>query len=243
MKTVNEVSKISGVSIRTLHYYDSIGLLHPDQVTGAGYRLYGDAALERLQYIMLFRELQFSLDEIRNIIDSPSFDKNKALEQQIEMLKLKKGRIEKLISFALNIKTLGVTNLDFSAFNSDKIKKYAQQAKERWGDTEAFREYEKKSVNISENDMKNIYIEFMSIFAEFGKLLDRCPEDKSVQDMVIKLRSYITKHFYNCTTDILAGLGKMYFAGGDMTDNIDKAGGIGTAGFVSKAIEIYCKME
>ena len=99
MMTVNEVSKLSGVSIRTLHYYDTIGLLHPTEVTEAGYRLYDDAALERLQQILLFRELEFPLKEIRGILDAPNFDRNKALEQQIELLTLKKEHLENLINF------------------------------------------------------------------------------------------------------------------------------------------------
>ncbi|WP_330586810.1 MerR family transcriptional regulator [Aminipila terrae] len=104
MMTVNEVSKLAGVSVRTLHYYDTIGLLHPSEVTGSGYRLYDYAALERLQQILLFRELEFSLKEIKQILDSPDFDKNKALEQQITMLHLKKDHLNNLISLALEIK-------------------------------------------------------------------------------------------------------------------------------------------
>ena len=97
MMTVNEVSKLTGVSARTLHYYDTIGLLKPAQMTESGYRLYDDAALERLQSILLFRELQFPLKEIRNILDSPNFDRNKALDQQITLLRMKKEHIENLI--------------------------------------------------------------------------------------------------------------------------------------------------
>ena len=90
MKTVKEVSELTGVSIRTLHYYDSIGLLRPTEITESGYRLYDDTALERLQQILLFRELQFPLKEIKEILDSPNFDKDKCLEQQITLLQLKK---------------------------------------------------------------------------------------------------------------------------------------------------------
>lgn len=86
MMTVHEVSRLTGVSIRTLQYYDQIGLLHPAEYTEAGYRLYDDAALETLQQILLFRELEFPLKDIRRIIQSPSFDREKALEQQIELL-------------------------------------------------------------------------------------------------------------------------------------------------------------
>ena len=90
MMTVHEVSKLAGVSIRTLQYYDKIGLLHPTGYTDAGYRLYDDADLERLQHILLFRELEFPLKDIRDILNSPDFDRSRALEQQIELLKLKK---------------------------------------------------------------------------------------------------------------------------------------------------------
>ena len=97
MMTVNEVSKLAGVSIRTLQYYDKIGLLHPTGYTDAGYRLYDDADLERLQHILLFRELEFPLKDIKMIVNSPDFDRSKALEQQIELLKLKKETVDKFI--------------------------------------------------------------------------------------------------------------------------------------------------
>ena len=97
MMTVNEVSKLTGVSIRTLQYYDKIGLLHPAEYTEAGYRLYDDAALETLQQILLFRELEFPLRDIKKIVESPDFDRSKALEQQIELLTLKKEHLENLI--------------------------------------------------------------------------------------------------------------------------------------------------
>ena len=97
MMTVNQVSKLTGVSIRTLQYYDTIGLLKPIKYTESGYRLYDDTALERLQQILLFKELEFSLKEIKEIIDAPNFDRAKALEQQIELLTLKKEHLENLI--------------------------------------------------------------------------------------------------------------------------------------------------
>ena len=124
MKTVHEVSELSGVSIRTLQYYDRIGLLSPTDRTGAGYRLYDDAALEKLQQILLFRELQFPLKDIMEIVNRPDFDRSKALEQQIELLNLKKEHIENLIDLAVGIKALGVkemTREGFEAFDSRKL--------------------------------------------------------------------------------------------------------------------------
>ena len=130
MRTVHEVSKLSGVSIRALHHYDKIGLLRPAQVTEAGYRLYDDTNLERLQLILLFRELKFSLKEIRVILDSSDHDRTKILEQQVELLKLQKERLENLIDLACGIKMIGVRKLDFSAFDTSKIDEYAAQVKE-----------------------------------------------------------------------------------------------------------------
>ena len=97
MKTVTEVSKLSGVSVRTLHHYDAIGLLKPTRVTEAGYRLYDDAKLQRLQSILLFRTLRFSLKEIQRILDSPEFDPQEALEQQLAMLELQKQQLEETL--------------------------------------------------------------------------------------------------------------------------------------------------
>ena len=129
MKTVQEVSNLTGVSVRTLHYYDQIGLLKPTKVTESGYRLYDVEAMERLQHIMLFRELQFPLKDIKNIIQSSDFDRNRALEQQIELLTLKKEHIENLITFARGIHGIGVKNMDFSAFDATKIDEYTEQVK------------------------------------------------------------------------------------------------------------------
>lgn len=242
MKTVHEVSKLTGVSVRTLHHYDEIGLLKPTEVTEAGYRLYDDTALERLQHILLFRELQFPLKDIKEILDSPDFERNRALEQQIELLTLKKEHLENLIMFARGIKCIGVRYMDFSAFDTKKLDEYAAQAKESWGKTDAYKEFEEKSKNWTEDTSKNIAKDMMSLFVEFGDLMrtGHTPDSAEAQEQVKKLQSYITANFYNCTPQILAGLGKMYACGGEFTENIDKFGGEGTAEYSSKAIEIYC---
>lgn len=240
MMTVNEVSKLSGVSIRTLHYYDTIGLLHPTEVTEAGYRLYDDTALERLQQILLFRELEFPLKEIKGILDAENFDRNKALEQQIELLTLKKEHLENLINFARGIKAIGVKYMDFSVFDTRKIDEYSKLAKEQWGKTDAYKEFEEKSKDWTEDTTKDIENDMMKLFVVFGSMKDKDPADTKVQEQVKKLQDYITKHFYNCTTQILAGLGRMYDGGGEITENINKMGGAGTAEFTAKAIEIYC---
>lgn len=243
MRTVNEVSKLTGISVRTLHHYDEIGLLKPTSITEAGYRMYDDTALERLQHILLFRELQFPLKDIKKILDSPDFDRNKALEQQIELLTMKKEHLENLILYARGIKFLGVKYMDFSAFDTKKMDEYAAQAKENWGKTDAYKEFEEKSKDWTEETTGNIAKDMMLLFAEFGEMKDLEPADEKVQIQVKKLKDYITKHFYNCTNQILSGLGQMYAAGGEFTENIDCYGGAGTAEFVNVAIQIYCKEE
>lgn len=239
MRTVHEVSKLTKVSVRTLHYYDSIGLLTPTCVTETGYRLYDDTALERLQHILLFRELGFPLKEIKSILDSSDFDRNRALEQQIELLTLKKEHLENLIDFARGIKAIGVRYMDFSAFDTSKIDEYAMQAKAAYGNTEYYKEYEEKTKGKSKGDMQILNQDLMQLFVEFGEMKEEEASSDSVQAQVKKLRDFINDNFYTCSNKILQALGKMYSGGGSITENIDKAGGLGTAEFVAKAIEIF----
>ena len=241
MMTVNDVSKLAGVSIRTLQYYDSIGLLKPAEYTESGYRLYDDAAMERLQQILLFRELEFPLKEIKEIVTRPDFDKKKALEQQIELLTMKKEHLESLIDFACGIQNGGNNIMDFTAFDTSKLEEYTRKAKEQWGDSKAFSEYEQKSASRSTDDEKKLWSDFMKLFEKCGKLKDSDPKSAEAQAMVKDIQNYITKNFYECNNEILAGLGKMYTADGEFKTNIDKAGGNGTAEFVSRAIAEYVK--
>ncbi len=240
MMTVNEVSKLTGVSIRTLQYYDSIGLLKPVEYTESGYRLYDDKSLDRLQQILLFKELEFPLKEIKGIIDAPNFDRNRALEQQIELLTMKKEHLENLINFAQGIKAIGVKYMNFKVFDTKKIDEYCERAKEQWGDTAEYKEYEEKTKNWTKEDEVIAENEFMEIFAEFGQMKKNNSPDEQVQAQVKKLQNYITEHFYTCSSTVLKGLGRMYAGGGELTENIDAACGEGTAEFVSKAIDLYC---
>ncbi|MCQ2528865.1 MAG: MerR family transcriptional regulator [Saccharofermentans sp.] len=241
MMTVHEVSKLAGVSIRTLQYYDQIGLLHPTGYTDAGYRLYDDTELERLQHILLFRELEFPLKDIKKIINSPDFDRSKALEQQIELLKLKKEHIENLMNFALGIKMLGVKHMDFKAFDRSKLDEYSRQAKELYGNTPEYEQMQEKQKNRTEDDEKILADRFMLLFKEAGEIKDKDSASPEAQNLVKRIQEYITENFYNCNNKILSGLGKMYSGGGDFTRNIDECGGEGTAVFVDNAIQIYCE--
>ena len=240
MMTVNEVSKLTGISVRTLHYYDEIGLLHPASVLDTGYRLYDDENLKRLQQIILFRELEFPLKEIKKIIDNPDFDTARALENQIELLSLRREHLDNLIQHAKEMQKKEESKMDFKAFDKSKLEEYSKRAKEQWGDTAAYKEYEEKAKARTDSEEKEMGEGLMQIFTEFGKILDRDPAGAEAEALVKNLQEYINNNYYTCTNEILSGLGQMYAAGGEFTENIDAAGGPGTAVFASKAIEVYC---
>ena len=239
MMTVNEVSKLTGVSIRALQYYDKIGLLKPAEHTESGYRLYDDTALERLQQILLFKELEFPLKDIKEIIDSPDFDRNKALAQQIELLTLKKEHLENLISLARVIKLYGGKYMNFAAFDTKKIDEYMKRAKEQWGNTPEYKEYEEKE--LTDEEKEGVVAGLIKIFEDFGKIKDKAPDSKEAHKMVERLQAYLDKNFYKCSDDMLLNLGKMYAGGGEFTENINSYGGDGTADFVYEAIKSFCK--
>ena len=238
MKTVKEVSKLTGVSVRALHHYDAIGLLKPTRVTEAGYRLYDDTALARLQSSLLFRELQFPLREIGEILDTPDFDPMSALEQQIRLLELRREHLDEVISHARQIQRTGVMNMDFSAFDETKLEAYAREARAKWGQTQAYKEFEEKTAGQTQARLQETGEALMDHFRRLGALRHMSPGAGEVQTLIGELRDFITRHYYTCTPQILRGLGQMYAAGGEMTENIDKAGGPGTAAFANAAIEI-----
>ena len=244
MMTVHEVSRLTGVSIRALQYYDRIGLLSPAARTDAGYRLYDESALEILQQILLFRELEFPLKDIQRILQSPSYDRDKALDQQITLLRLKKERLEQLIELARRTKQNGGRSaMDFSAFDTQKLDEYAAQARASWGATPEYREFEAKTKDRTPAETQELSGRMMQIFAQLGAVRHTDPAGEEAQRLVRTLQAFITEHFYTCSDQVLCGLGQLYAAGGEMTDNIDRAGGEGTALFTSQAIRAYCGRE
>lgn len=240
MMTVKEVSMLCSVSVRTLRYYDSIGLLRPSERTEAGYRLYSDADLKRLQRILLYRAVGFSLGEIKTVLADASLDRTALLEQQIELLELQKEHIENLIALARGIKLLGEDYMDLRAFDTKKLDEYAAKAKENWGQSAAYKEFEQKAKGRTKEKEQALGAEMMSIFAEFGAIRSGDPAGEAAQQLVNKLQAHISANYYNCTDAILLGLGKMYASGGEFTENIDRFGGEGTAAFAAKAIEAKC---
>ena len=241
MKRVTQLARQAGISVRTLHHYDAIGLLKPSLVSEGGYRYYDEAAVERLYLILLFRELEFPLKDIRAILDAPDYDRNRVLEQQIALLETKRDRLEYLSCMARGIKLVGIRDLELGGFDVNRIDDYAAQAKALYGKTEVYREYTQKAADRSQEAENAAGDGLMALFVRLGEMKDLAPESAEVQAWVKQLQSYITEHFYTCTPQILKGLGQMYAGGGSMTENIDTAGGKGTGEFACKAIEVFCK--
>lgn len=243
MKTVKEVSELTGVSIRTLHHYDEIGLLKPSGFTGAGYRLYDDAALERLHTILLFRELEFPLKEIKQIMESPGFDPTEALEQQIELLEKQYQHIGRLIALASEIQRRGKAAMGFEAFDKSEIEQYKQEARERWGNHEAYQEYVhrqlRKTPEQSEQEGRNV----MLCMKNLADLRHLSPQSAEVQQKVKELQEMFTRNFYTCTNQILSCLGEMYVDITRFQRNIDEECGEGAAVFIRDAIRVYCGPE
>lgn len=240
---VSEVAKLTGVTVRTLHYYDEIGLLKPSKVTEAGYRLYSNADLEILQQILFFRELDFSLSDIREIMLNPTYSRETALQNHRELLLQKRKHIDGLIS--LVDKTLkGDNDMSFKQFDTTEIKnarkEYAAEAKQRWGKSDAYTEYEEKVSAYDDPQWKLLNGEGSYILREFGENRHLDPASKEAQALVKKWQEFITANFYNCTKAILSCLGEMYISDDRFTQNIDRYGQ-GTALFMATAIEIFCQ--
>ena len=242
MKTVNQVAKLSGVSVRTLHYYDEIGLLTPTVITAAGYRLYDGSALDRLQQILFYRELDFSLSDIRRILDDPAFDRMEALNGHRALLQLKKERLDRLIGLVDSMMK-GEKDMSFAEFDQTAIEKaraqYAKEVEERWGGTQAYRESRVKTDAYGKEEWAEAQKEADAIFQDFAAHQQEDPGSPEVQKLVSRWQEHITRRYYACTNDILSGLGTMYTADPRFTENIDRYGE-GLASFMGEAIRIYC---
>ena len=237
---IKEFAEASGVSVRTLHYYDEIDLLKPAFVDEwTGYRYYDENSLLRMQEILFYRELDFSLKSISEILSSPDYDKKKAISEQKNLLILKKERLERLISA---IEKAEKGEIVMKVFDNSEFDKYKEEVKEKWGNTDAFKEYSEKMKNYSKDKQSSLTDEMNNLFGEFSACMKNSlkPDSENVQNLVKRLQNHISDNYYHCTPDILASLGQMYVYDERFRENIDK-NGVGTAEFVSAAITAYCK--
>ena len=241
---INEFAKLAGVSVRTLHYYDEIGLLKPAFVDEQnGYRFYDEISLERMQEILFYRELDFELKSIAELLSSPDYDKQKALAEQRKLLILKKERLERIID-ALDSAEKG--KITMSAFdNSDyetARKQYEAEAKRRWGETSAYKEHAEKTANYTKDQWQDVNDGLMTVLAKFAVCMNdgHAADSIETQTLVKELQNYITENYYTCTNEILAGLGQMYVADERFKNNIDKYAP-GTAAFICESVAAYCE--
>ena len=235
---IKEFAEFTGVSVRTLHYYDEIGLLAPAIVDrSTGYRYYDEQSLLRMQEILFYRELDFSLKSISQILSSPNYDKTKALEDQKALLTLKKERLERLI-LAIDGATKGENVM--KAFDNTQFEQHKAEAKARWGNTDAYKQHAEKTRNYSKQTWNDLAAGMDEIMGEFALCMKNgnAPDSPEAQGLVKSLQDHITAHYYDCTDPILAGLGQMYVADERFRANIDRHGD-GTAAFICEAIAIY----
>ena len=240
---INEFAKLAGVSVRTLHYYDEIGLLKPALVDAQnGYRFYDENSLLRMQEILFYRELDFPLKSILEILSSPDYDKQKALAEQRKLLELKKERLERIID-ALDGAMKGkiIMNVFDNTNYETARKQYEVEAKQRWGETDAYKEHAEKTAKYTKDKWQSVNDGLMVIFTKFAECKNNgnTADSDEAQALVKELQNYITENYYTCTNQILAGLGQMYVADERFKTNIDKNGN-GTATFISESIAHYC---
>ena len=240
--SIGALSRMSGVSVRALHHYDQIGLLHPSEIAESGYRYYDDAAVERLWQILFYRELDVPLRDIAEILCSPDFDRERALLEHRALLERKRERLDRLISLVSNA-LKGETTMEFKPFDTSEIdalrEQYAEEAKARWGNTEAYRESAMRTAKYTSEDFARIQEQSNALFCEFAALVGANPADTRVQALVQRWQTLISESYYTCTPEILECLGQMYVTDERFTKNLDQFGA-GTAKLMSDAIAVYC---
>lgn len=239
---VKEVSELSGISIRTLHHYDEIGLLSPSQKTEAGYRIYSAADLETLQQILFFKELGFALKKIKEIIQSPSFDRHEALQIQKKLLLEKRARLYKIID--LIEKTIQHEKGEIEMSNEEKFEgfdfshnPYEQEARERWGD-EAVDQSNAKLAGMSKEEQRQMGEQMNAIYRKLAHLKDGSPESEEAQSAIGEWFTFLNRNLGNYPLEAFKGLGEMYVADERFTKNIDRFGD-GLAKFMRDAMAVY----
>jgi len=240
--TVKAVSDLAGISIRTLHHYDEIDLLKPAQVSASGYRLYTEGDLERLQQILFFRELGFSLQEIKAIIDRPGFDRRQALLDHKRLLLERQDRLERLIlsvDRTLDAMERGIHMSEKDMFEGFDQSKYEEEARQRWGGSKEFEESTRRTKKYTKADWDAIKAEAQEIGVNIAARMDRDPADPEVQEWVRRHHQHINDRYYTCSLQIFRSLGEMYVADERFTATYDKIKP-GMAQFLEKAMSIYC---
>lgn len=245
--TVHEVVRLTGVTARTLHYYDEIGLLKPSIVTEARYRFYTQEDLCRLQEILFFREVGFALKEIKSLIHSPNYNRLEALKRHLTILETQRARIDGLIDLVKE-RIDGEEEVSFSAFSNSKIlelqAQYQEEVLERWGDTAALKEYEAafslKTREVRAEQAEAFLMTADDLFERLAVQEEEAPDCPAVQALVREWQDYISEHFYPCDKQMLSNLGRLYVADERFSKFINRFGSGDLASFFSAAIDSFC---
>lgn len=244
--TVHEVAKLTGITNRTLHYYDEIGLLSPSIVTEAKYRIYTEDDLGRLQEILFFKEIGFSLKEIKLLLTSLPYNRKEALERHLKILDLKRKRIDRLICL-VNGTLAGKHDFSFEAFSNSEIleeqAKFRKEIAERWSATKEYQVFSNVFSEHTEKERANkwndLTIFSQELFERLAVYINLSPTLPKVQELVQEWQNYISENFYPCSIEMLSYLGELYTADERFLSYIDRFC-TGLAEFFQKAIQFYC---
>lgn len=240
--TVKTVSELAGISIRTLHHYDVIGLLRPGRATTSGYRIYTEADLERLQQILFLRELGFRLQEIKETIDSPGFDRKQALLDHKQVLLAQQNRLGQLIRTidrTIEAMERGIPMNGKDMFDGFDPAKYEEEARRQWGNSPAWAESQQRTKKYTRADWDTIQREGKGIEQRIASLMHHGPSHPEVQEWIGKHHKLINDRFYTCTTEIYRGLGDLYVQDERFAAHYEKIKP-GMAKFMQAAIHAYC---
>ncbi|GHE40645.1 MerR family transcriptional regulator [Streptomyces capitiformicae] len=218
--TVGQVAGFAGITVRTLHHYDEIGLLVPSERTHAGHRRYGDADLDRLQQILFYRELGFPLDEVATLLDDPDADPREHLRRQHELLTARIEKLKKMaaaVEHAMEARKMGI-NLTpeekFEVFGDKDPEQYAEEAEQRWGNTEAYAESQRRAASYTKEDWKRLMAEANDWAERYTALMveGEPPAGERAMDMAEEHRRHIGAWYYDCPYETHQCLGEMYIS-------------------------------
>ncbi len=238
--TVQQLARMAGISTRTLHYYDEIGLLEPSSIRENGYRSYEDQELIKLQQILFFRELEFPLDEIKRMINSSGFNTEEALLEQEKLLIFKRERINKLLKTIQETKK-GGGNMKaqklFDGFDEKQLEEYKEEAKRRWGNTDAYKQSIERTKNWTKDDYKRIVEDGKKFNQKLADTMDKGYDSDEFQSLIAQHYKSIGM-FYDCSLDMYRMLGEMYVSDPRFKANYDKfRPGLGEV--MKRAIDYY----
>jgi DNA-binding transcriptional MerR regulator len=240
MRTVGDVSRLARVTVRTLRHYDEIGLLRPSGRSEAGYRLYAHEDLARLQEIIVWRQLGFSLAEIQQLLDDPDHDRGDALRTQRELVELELQRLgatARALDEALTAYAQGTEPEETSMFKDFDPTEYEDEARERWGHTDAYRESARRAAKYSEPEWAQIRAEADGVVAQFAALMQEGEraEGEVAQAVAERHRQHISRWFYAVSTGMHRRLAEMYIADPRFSANYERVAP-GLAAYVCEAI-------